>query len=662
MVGGNGCRRTDTMDPITGEMHCGRDRQNWPLACRTPGSHLLPSRIRVQQPCRRMPRGRHDVGHRPQGPDEAGYHRCAVRRRSDICNSSGTPSSRGWQDSASKDSSCAFGAVRRQLRGRGHGCNVQAEKELARLWYGRRKDRRAERLGSRSAPSEEVRSAGQGGQEPWIEKLGLTAARASAPGGNEERRPIERSSCAPDHEHGEKEKRQATEAQVRDKLELLRERHIERGRRHQQAAKRPLQSGPQLSAVWQEDVCPALEVREKVCQGPRTRTWSPRPTIQGYRSEPPDCLRSSAQPSEVSLPHGACAGAAFEEQAREGSLAVHSCTASDASSSTGPGGMDSCVVDHAPRGPIFQEAVRRRSKRSSTCHDIPEVDARAAAIHREHPQEGRWKGKRRRCRRSESEQGREGQRPQSQGHQREDRRQGQHRVLNTTRSSEKPAVLSADNASSQVFPIVQSFCESHGSFGRFWKLLKSSNFNQRLGPKTPSNDLKGVQLFPSLLVLPAQVGESKGARRRARRRGRSEAWCYAEMLWAYFTFLHGGSPHKHCDQQRPLSKAVANPWTSLHATYAGSLHDQINRYIRLQCDDAPLSRGILKLSELVKIVRNSDYTHNLTCDKLSRVAKPVKPERMSLPSVAGIIEPITSTVSTPWQPRFHMTSSPTIPR
>lgn len=199
--------------------------------------------------------------------------------------------------------------------------------------------------------------------------------------------------------------------------------------------------------------------------------------------------------------------------------------------------------------------------------------------------------------------------------------------------------MSADNASSQFFPIVQSFCESHGSFGRFWKLLKSSNFNQRLGPKTPSSDLKGVQLFPSLLVLPAQVGESKGARRRARRRGRSEAWCYAEMLWAYFTFLHGGSPHKHCDQQRLLSKAAANPWTSLHATYSGSLHDQINRYIRLQCDDAPLSRGILKLSELVKLVRNSDYTHNLTSDKLSRVAKPVKPERMSLPSVAGIIEP-----------------------
>ena len=78
---------------------------------------------------------------------------------------------------------------------------------------------------------------------------------------------------------------------------------------------------------------------------------------------------------------------------------------------------------------------------------------------------------------------------------------------------------------------------SLGSFGRFWKLIKSSNFNKRSGPKTPSNDLKGVQLFLSLLVMPAQVGESKGARRRARRRGRSEAWCYAEMLWAYFTFM-----------------------------------------------------------------------------------------------------------------------------
>ena len=77
----------------------------------------------------------------------------------------------------------------------------------------------------------------------------------------------------------------------------------------------------------------------------------------------------------------------------------------------------------------------------------------------------------------------------------------------------------------------------------------------------------------------------------------------------------------------------------MHAAYAGFLHDEIHRYTCLRCDDEPLSRGILKLSELVKVVRNSTYSGNTDIDKLSRVAKGVKPSRMSLPAAAGIIDP-----------------------
>ena len=134
------------------------------------------------------------------------------------------------------------------------------------------------------------------------------------------------------------------------------------------------------------------------------------------------------------------------------------------------------------------------------------------------------------------------------------------------------------------------------------------------------------------------MGKSKGARRRARRRGRSESWDYAEIMWAYFTFLDGGSPYKASQQQRLLDKAASNPWTSMHSAYAGFLHSEIHRYVRLQSDE-PLSRGILKLSELVKVVQNSDYTSNLHTDRLTRVAKNVKPDRMSLPERAGIVEP-----------------------
>lgn len=154
---------------------------------------------------------------------------------------------------------------------------------------------------------------------------------------------------------------------------------------------------------------------------------------------------------------------------------------------------------------------------------------------------------------------------------------------------------------------------------------------------TPSGSDQKALLFPSLLVA-CPEGKSSGARRRARRRGREASWKLVEIIWAYFTFLSGGSPFKQHDQKRLLDKAVCTPWTSSHAKYASGLHDEIHTYVRLQSSE-PLSRGILKLSELVNIVRNSDYSNNQAIDKLAKVAKPVKPERMSLPERAGIINP-----------------------
>ena len=78
-----------------------------------------------------------------------------------------------------------------------------------------------------------------------------------------------------------------------------------------------------------------------------------------------------------------------------------------------------------------------------------------------------------------------------------------------------------------------------------------------------------------------QTTDSRSARRRARRRDRCEAWEYAEIVWVYFSFLDGGSPHKTSDQERLLRNALNSTWTSIHAEYAGYMHDEINRYIRL---------------------------------------------------------------------------------
>ena len=145
------------------------------------------------------------------------------------------------------------------------------------------------------------------------------------------------------------------------------------------------------------------------------------------------------------------------------------------------------------------------------------------------------------------------------------------------------------------FPLYSVSKAAWGSFGRFWKLLKSSQLTGRSGPRTPPPQTQGVRLFPSLLVKPECIGESRSARRRARRRDRDEAWGYAEIVWAYFTFLDGGAPHKSSEQQRLLVRASHTPWTPMHSSYAGSMHAEIKRYLRRQSNQEPLSAVYPKL-------------------------------------------------------------------
>jgi len=77
------------------------------------------------------------------------------------------------------------------------------------------------------------------------------------------------------------------------------------------------------------------------------------------------------------------------------------------------------------------------------------------------------------------------------------------------------------------------------------------------------------------------------------------------------------------------------------AQCANRLHAQVQEFVRLRVNE-PLSRGSQKLSEFIDRIRpdNSNYNpgpYNL--EELSKTAMPVKPERMSLPEEAGIIDP-----------------------
>lgn len=182
---------------------------------------------------------------------------------------------------------------------------------------------------------------------------------------------------------------------------------------------------------------------------------------------------------------------------------------------------------------------------------------------------------------------------------------------------------------------------SWGSFGRFFRLMKSKSLSvdKGSGPRTLPERSRGDHLFPSMLVIPYASTQPSSSRRRARGRGREMAWGHVELLWTWFSFLEGGSPFKKSDQEALVARAQQVTWTKMHAEYAGCMHSEISKYIRLQSKQLQLSRGILKLSELVKVVKNSSYTSSSSIEKFCNVAKDVKPDRMSLPEVAGIINP-----------------------
>ena len=161
------------------------------------------------------------------------------------------------------------------------------------------------------------------------------------------------------------------------------------------------------------------------------------------------------------------------------------------------------------------------------------------------------------------------------------------------------------------------------------------------GPRTPSDNIKGgsSHIFPSLLVTPSEC-QANNSRRNHRRRGRADTWKQVEVVWNYFNFLEGGSPYSRHDQVSLAKRCSMTVWTSKHSTYAGFLHDEIHKFGRLSENDS-LGRGLEELNKMVSIIRNSQYSPGpYTVEELQSTARPVQPARMSLPEVAGIIDPV----------------------
>lgn len=294
---------------------------------------------------------------------------------------------------------------------------------------------------------------------------------------------------------------------------------------------------------------------------------------------------------------------------------------------------DSLVVDTRCRS-FREETLGRGRNQPSACDSICAEHARFGSQHRK--LETKRAGQRRR-RSRQTDQAWKGRSQRQQA----ERQQGPNRPV-----KHQPNCMAAGGQSAKSGlnePVLDSIRSSWGSFGRFLKLVDKSpgysdNF-EGVGHRTPFHDGKDFALFPSLFVKPSGAHRSKGARSRLRGRGHDISWEWVKVVWAFFTFLEGGQPYKDVDQRALVRKANLVPWTQKHQEYAGYLHDQIHRFVRLKSESEPLSRGILKLDKLIKVVKISQYDGSKFPTDLSNVAKFVEPSRMSLPSEAGIIDP-----------------------
>ena len=217
--------------------------------------------------------------------------------------------------------------------------------------------------------------------------------------------------------------------------------------------------------------------------------------------------------------------------------------------------------------------------------------------------------------------------------------QGQERRQDGELSRSQPMVKPSGVKPLEVNSVLEALKSGHGSFSRFLKILQAEPFVNGSGPRTsPAAEKEKSVLFPSLLAVPKQC-YSKSSRGRSRARGREYTWEHVRVLWAFFTFLEGGSPFRYQDQVSLAQKAFTNPWTAMHQEYAGCLHDQVLNFDRLRCSDT-LGRGLEQLEKLVTTIRNSSYKPG-PFEAIENIsgAMDVRPDRMSLPEIAGIIDP-----------------------
>ncbi len=173
----------------------------------------------------------------------------------------------------------------------------------------------------------------------------------------------------------------------------------------------------------------------------------------------------------------------------------------------------------------------------------------------------------------------------------------------------------------------------HGSFSRYYRIHKG--FHVGTGDETPTVVSGTTALFPSRLPWITPPGKSK-------RRGRPKevygvAFEWMHQLWALMNFLDSGSPCSQAAAHASVLKASRGKWTAQHESFARTMFNKVLRF----CTHprGTMERGTSQLQKLVERIHASSYDPNIDLEGAMCGAMEVDPTRVSLPEIAGVLDP-----------------------
>ena len=395
----------------------------------------------------------------------------------------------------------------------------------------------------------------------------------------------------------------------------------------------PCESRGNIPIFEKENVQAAVEACAQICARSRKGSGGGESCLSPIGDRKEDQLGKTKESPTLSLHAVRHPDQVAEGPDREGHIADSALPEGSPSGGTRQR-LEHCMAPDTLGRPMVQASVGWRSGGSRKCHCISEKHGRAQSQCRSASKFKQWADWRsdRRLRRQA-----EGKERQGQG---QGQRRGEERVKPQVNSQLHRFDFRPSDAKTPGGLIGEALKDYRGSFGRFLRLLHEAPYLEGSRPRTPQSSKVGnAKIFPSLLVGPISAPIFRSSRRNCRRRGRASTWEDVRVVWSLFTFLEGGSPHTDADQKKLADRAAATFWTPQHAEYAGYLHDEIHKFNRLRYDMS-LGRGLEQLEKLVTSIYNSAYSPgNCDLSVLQAAARDVKPERMSLPEQAGIVDP-----------------------